>query len=167
MILNTNGKSGGGFQKIKEWTLTAANAESGAWTLDLSDIDWSKWERVHLDFGGSRNNTSVWCASTPLTKSGKEASMIYTEYGSTNGSSNFPLNMGLNQISWADRGTFQPGRIPSRNVTATYPNGRIRSSDSSNKLSYENFGAIRVSVSGAGGNISNINEVRVILWGEA
>ena len=163
MILNTNGKSGGGFQKIKEWTLTAANAESNAWTLDLSDIDWSKWERVHLDCGGSRSSTSAWCNLRPLTKSGEETSVIYTEYGSTSGSSSFPLKFGLNQIAWAERGTFHPGKIPSRNVAATYPSGWLRSGDSSNPLFYEDFGAIRFSTSG----ISSINEIRVILWGEA
>ena len=163
MILNTNGKSGGGFQKIKEWTLTAANAESNAWTLDLSDIDWSKWERVHLDFGGSRSSTSAGCSSKILTKDGTTYNMIYSGYGSTSGSTGVPLSFGLNQISWAERGTFHPGKIPSRNVAATYPSGWLRSSDSSNKISYEDFGAIRFSTSG----ISSINEIRVILWGEA
>ena len=163
MILNTNGKSGGGFQKIKEWTLTAANAQNNAWTLDLSDIDWSKWERVHLDFGGNCGSSGAGLDTRFFDKTGTLKSYTYYSFGSNSGSGALAVRFGVGTLAWAQRCTFPVGKISGRDVFGIYPTGRITATGD-DVMKYENWGSIKLT---ANYGVSRINEMRVILWGEA
>ena len=123
------------FTKLKELRITsyATSAE-----LDLSDVDWAQWDKVHLDM---------------MTTNGQQGSI----YINSEGEGNYLASMysGYSKAGiYHPRMTFHPNGQASRFVTVSY-NGTFKSV----KLTYDALEKLIFS--------ANMNSgIYLVLWGE-
>ena len=128
------------FAKLWEVTLTA---ESGNIELDLSGVEWSKWDKVHLD-----------C----LTTNGQQMVGYFNSVTEENRNFYFPGASGY----YRPRITFYPAFRADRYVCVTWMGNAVNCT-----YSYSSLEKMIINKGGANSTTSMSPGAKFILWGEA
>lgn len=148
------------FHKLKELTVSTAGSSV---SFDLSGIDWSRWQAVHLDFlalvdGSSDTSFDLYFNGDATTRN------VYWRFGRDYGDGctlgSVLANAGQSRV-WADRITLPVGKCPERLICAVSSDGCGRH----DSLRYSQLTTLHLQAPTAS-SLNVLAGTKLILWGE-
>ena len=148
------------FHKLKELTVSTAGSSV---SFDLSGIDWSRWQAVHLDFlalvdGSSDTSFDLYFNADATTR--KVYWRLGMSYGDGCTMGKVLANAGEGRV-WADRITMPVGKCPERLIRAVTSDGCGRHE----LLRYSQLTTLHLQAPTAS-SLNVLAGTKLVLWGE-